>query len=243
MLASFTLEEPYLTLAELAQRTALPKPTVYRLAASLRAAGFMTQGEDGRYGLGFRLLELGAVVRGNLDIVRTCSAGMQRLADATGETVILGQVDWAAREVTIVHRLDSTHTLSVLSPIGRRSHLPPGCLGKALLMGLSQADRRRMLAEIELPASTSRSHTDKRALAAELERQSRLGYVTEQNEYLDDVSGVGAPVVYDGGWPLAAVGVVGPSTRLAGKLDEIGAMVATVAGDLRAPVLAADDSA
>jgi DNA-binding IclR family transcriptional regulator len=233
LLTAFSLDDPQLSLAELARRVGLPKPTVYRLAASLQAAGFMTQGEDGRYGLGFRLLQLGAVVRENLDIVRTCSAGMESLAAATGETVILGQVDWPAREVTIVHRLDSAHTLSVLSPIGRRSKLPPGCLGKALLMGLSPADRKRVLAGTDLPATTSRSHTNKRALLKELERQSELGYCVEEDEFLNDVSGVAAPVIHDGGWPLAAIGVVGPSTRLKGKLDEIGALVARVADGFR----------
>jgi DNA-binding IclR family transcriptional regulator len=195
----------------------------------------MTQGEDGRYALGFRLLELGAVVRENLDLVRTCAPGMERVAEATGETVILGQVDWATREVTIVHRLDSPHTLSVLSPIGRRSHLPPGCLGKALLMGLPLPERKRVTADMDFEATTAASHTDKRALLAELERQARLGYASEEDEFLEDVSGVAAPVVYDGGWPMAAVGVVGPSTRLRGKLDEIGALVAEVSAELRSP--------
>lgn len=195
----------------------------------------MTQGEDGRYALGFRLLELGAVVRESLDLVRTCVPAMERLAEASGETVILGQVDWAAREVTIVHRLDSPHTLSVLSPIGRRSHLPPGCLGKALLMGLPLKERERVIADMDLTATTAASHTDKRVLLAELKRQVDLGYASEEDEFLDDVSGVAAPVVYDGGWPIAAVGVVGPSTRLRGKLDELGRLVAEVSAGLRTP--------
>lgn len=242
LLTAFSLDEPRLPLAELARRVNLPKPTVYRLAASLQAAGFMTQGEDGRYALGFRLLQLGAVVRESLDLVRTCAPAMERLAEATGETVILGQVDWAAHEVTIVYRLDSPHTLSVLSPIGRRSNLPPGCLGKALLMGLSPKERERVIADLALEATTPASHTDKPALLAELERQASLGYAFEEDEFLADVSGAAAPVVYDGVWPMAAVGVVGPSTRLRGKLHDIGALVADASAELRVPQLAPTDA-
>lgn len=233
-MAAFTLEESRLSLGELARRVGLPKPTVYRLAASLVATGFMYQAADGSYGLGFRLLELGAVVRQNLDIVRICSAAMERLAKATEETVLLAQADWPAREVIILHRLDSAHPLSVASPIGRRSKLTAGCLTKALLMGLAPADANEVFRGLELQPATPKTH-DKDVLLRELEERRRFGYAVEEDEYLEGVSGVAAPVIVEGGRPLAALGVVGPSTRMKGKLDQIGALVRDVALDLRGP--------
>jgi DNA-binding IclR family transcriptional regulator len=235
LLSAFSLDEPRLTLLELAKRVDLPKPTVYRLASSLVAAGFMSQAEDGRYGLGFKLLELGAVVRENLDLVRTCLPDMRVLAERTGETVILGQVDWKTREVVIVHRIDSAHSLSVLSPTGRRSSIPPGCLGKAVLMGLDVESARAMLEELDLRASTPRTHTDKAALLDELDRCRKVGFAAEEDEYRDGVSGVAAPVVFESGRPHGAVGVVGPSTRLHGELEQIGALVRDLTENRRPP--------
>jgi DNA-binding IclR family transcriptional regulator len=235
LLSAFSLDEPRLTLLELSKRVDLPKPTVYRLASSLVAAGFMNQAEDGRYGLGFKLLELGAVVRENLDLVTTCLPDMRVLAERTGETVILGQVDWATREVVIVHRIDSAHSLSVLSPTGRRSSIPPGCLGKAVLMGLDRASARAVLEQLDLRGSTPRTHTDKAALLEELERCRAAGFAAEQDEYRDGVSGVAAPVVFEGGSPHGAVGVVGPTSRLHGELERIGALVRDVTESRRPP--------
>ncbi len=160
LLGAFAPEQPRLTLGALAAGTNLPKPTAHRIVTTLVQCGFMAQHEDGTYALGFRLLSLGAIVRENLDVVRACAPAMERLARATGETVILGEADWAAREVTIVHRVDSSHTLSVLSPIGRRSAIPPGALGKALLIGLADAELEAVLGALPLDAETDRTHTD-----------------------------------------------------------------------------------
>src|SRR5438270_13341466 len=104
LLSAFTIEQPLLTLAELARAAKLPKPTAHRLAAALKACGFLTQTEDGRYGLGVKLLELGAVLRESLDVVQLCSPAMDAVAAATGETVLLVTADWERREVLLVAR-------------------------------------------------------------------------------------------------------------------------------------------
>jgi IclR family KDG regulon transcriptional repressor len=232
LMSSFAPGETRLTLRELALRARLPKPTTHRIVTTLVAAGFMTQAQDGGYSLGFRLLSLGAIVRDGLDVVRVCAPAMERLAKATSETVILGEADWAAREVTIVHRVDSSHTLSVLSPIGRRSAIPPGALGKALLIGLPPEEAEAVIAALPLNAQTDRTHTDRAALVDEIARYRELGYVVEEGEYLRDVSGVAAPVLLEGTRPLAALGLVGPSTRLREQIPRLGALVRAVAAEL-----------
>jgi DNA-binding IclR family transcriptional regulator len=232
ILQAFTSSEPQLTLAELAQRVALPRPTTYRLAATLIAAGFMNQLDDGRYELGFRIVELGAIVRANLDVVRTCSGVLEQIAQATGETVILGEADWRRREVTIVHRIDSAHSLSVLSPVGRRSSIPPGALGKALLLGLQPDAAAEVIEKLDFSPQTTKTHTDRAALRQEIAELRLRGYAIEEDEYLPDVSGVAVPVLFEDARPLAAVGVVGPSTRLRGDLDRIGELVRDLASPL-----------
>jgi DNA-binding IclR family transcriptional regulator len=232
LLTAFSRERPVLTLAELAARVSLPKPTTYRLAATLAQAGFMSQRDDGRYALGFRLMELGAIVRENLDVVQICAAAMERLAAQTGETVILGAADWATLEVTIVHRVDSAHTLSVLSPVGRRSPIPPGAIGKALLMGLPVDEVERVAGALVLSRKTPRTKTDHAALVRDVEAARAASYAVEEGEYLEDVSGVAAPVIFEAERPLAAIAVVGPSTRLHDQIDVIGAVVRAAAAEI-----------
>lgn len=214
VLNAFSLETPRLTLVDLAQRVSLPKPTAYRIASTLVMEGFMTQGEDGRYGLGPRLMELGAVVGQNLDVVRTCAPAVAAIAHATGETVILAEPDWEAGEIMIVARHDSPHPLSVLSPVGRRSPIPPGAFGKALLSALPDDARGSMLSRLRLKKLTSRTHTSRKQLLAELAEAHTRGFALEQEEFIEGVSAVAVPVLFDGTRPLATIGIVGPSSRL-----------------------------
>ncbi len=242
LLAAFTAAEPRLALSDLSARVDLPKPTTYRLASTLVDAGFMTQHADGRYGLGVRLIELGSVARADLDLIEACAPMMERLADRSRETVLLGVVDWATLEITIVHRIDSPHELSVVSPVGRRSALAPGALGKALLMGLRPEELESVASRIDLSPHTERTIGDARALVAEIRRCAERGYATEIGEFIDGVSAVAVPIwlggregsdqlpgagdgAGDGSGPIAAVAVVGPSTRMEQRLAELGPLL------------------
>ncbi len=232
-MSAFSLTEPRLTLAMLAEHVSLPKPTVHRIASSLVAAGFMTQHDDGRYALGARLLELGGLVRQQLDVVTACSSAIDALAEATGETVMLAEADWPSLEIVVVACRTSTHQLAVQTALGRRMGIPLGCLGKALLMGLEPADAQAVLARMPLTASTAKTHTDRDDLEREIAAGRELGYAVAVDEYLDDVSGVGVPVMSEAGRPLAALGVVGPSSRVQPKIERIGALARELTAHLR----------
>src|SRR5262245_48074299 len=78
-----------MSLAELAQHTGLPKPTVFRLALTLENAGFLTRSDEGhQFSLGHRLISVARLVlsRGLPALARP---HMQALARAYGHTVNL----------------------------------------------------------------------------------------------------------------------------------------------------------
>jgi len=225
LLGAFTTTAPRLTLAELSERAGLPKATVHRLAATLIDSGFMVQHQDGRYGLGLRLVGAGAVARADLDLVALCAPVMARLAASTGETVLLGVADWPELEVTIVHRIDSRHELSVVSPVGRRSRITLGAIGKALLLGLEPGELEQLATELDLSAHTGLTITERAAALAEIERCRRLRFATDSGEFLPGVSAVAAPVGVIGTRAAGALAVVGPSTRLDEHLEAVGAQV------------------
>jgi DNA-binding IclR family transcriptional regulator len=233
-MSAFSLEEPILSLAELARRVDLPKPTVYRLVSSLVARGFMVRAADGRYGLGVKLMEFGAVVRENLDVVQHCAATIDAIAAETAETVLLGTADWSTLELVIVALRDSPHPLSVVSPVGSRQAIPPGgCLGRALLSGLAPREAEPIVGRLRLTPMTPKTHIDRRVLLHDLEVARELGYAAEQDEYIDGVSGVAVPVIFEATRPLAALGVVGPTSRLAGELARIGELLRDATTRLR----------
>jgi len=93
VLSAFSLTEPRLSLGELAARVGLPKATVHRLAGSLIATGFLEHGDDGRYSLGLKVSELGALARSDLDVVGVCSPALDALAANTMDEFVLFGVE------------------------------------------------------------------------------------------------------------------------------------------------------
>ena len=233
VLSAFSEAEPRLSLRELATRVGLPKATVHRLAGSLTANGFLEHREDGTYSLGPKLSELGALARSDLDIVHACSAAMDALAEATSETVLLAAADWETLEITIVATRISPQTLAVVPMTGLRQTIPPGAPSKALLLGLPAAEADKLLMRLPLPALTSKTHTDRAQVAKEIGRARAVGFAVAEDEYLDGVSGVAVPVVFEGGRPQAAIGVVGPSARMAGQLERMGELALELTAALR----------
>lgn len=226
LLSAFTLSEPWLTLAELSRRTELPKATAHRLAVALRSCGLLAQAQDGRYGLGVRLLEMGAVVRENLDVLQLCRPAIDAVAEASGETVLLVMVDWPSREILLVYRRDSPHPLAVGSPVGRRQPIPPGgALGKAVLSGLPAPQVEPVVSELTLVATTPNTPIERRLLLRQVALARQIGYAAEQDEYIDGVSSVAVPVVFEGGRPLAGLGIIGPTSRVADQIPSLGALL------------------
>ena len=233
VLSAFTPGAEQLTLAELALRTGLPKATVYRLASSLTSTGFLSHRDDGRYTLGLKLSDLGAVARARVDVVEACSPVLDALAIEAGETVLLCSADWDQLELTIVSTRVSRQVLSVTPAVGRRMKIAPGVIGKALLMGLPDDERASVLARLPLEAITERTCTDRAMLAGELRQRRPIGYVKDEGEFVDGVSGVAVPVLFDRDRPRAAIGVVGPTFRVGGELERLGRLLLEASSALR----------
>lgn len=226
ILSAFTIERPSLTLAELADRADLPKATAHRLAAALKTCGLLSQTADGRYGLGVKLLELGAIVRENLDVVQQCAPAMDAIAEASGETVLLVTADWPRRELLLVARRNSPHPLAVGSLFGRPNPIPPGgAMGKALLAGLPPSEVAAVVDSLPLVATTPKTPIERRQLLRHIDRARDAGYASEQDEFIEGASGVAVPVVFEDRRPLAAIGVVGPTSRLADSVPTLGSLL------------------
>ena len=142
---AFTHRQPVLTLGEIAEKSSLPKPTAHRLIRSLISRGLMQRTVDGRYELGFRVYELGMIARNRISLTTLASSAIETLSAETGETVILSRADVDTSEVVAVDSRIPTHALGVRPLDGRRSLVPPGPQGKALLAALTPGELNRVL--------------------------------------------------------------------------------------------------
>ena len=212
LLRAFAPTDRDLGVSELATRLALPKSSVHRLLTALAAEGLVERtAPNGRYRLGLRLYELGAIVSSHLDLHEVVSPYLDDLRNRTGETVHVSILD--AGEVVYVERRESSHTLRIFRRVGHRNHAHCTSSGKVLLAWLSADERRRIYATHGLPPHTPHTITDPNLLEEELVRVRERGYAENINESELGASSVAAPIRDVSGSVIAAIAIAAPSAR------------------------------
>jgi IclR family acetate operon transcriptional repressor len=201
------------SLVELTQDAALPKPTAHRMLSTLVDAGLVAREPDGRrFTVGPRVARfaLDALLNGVVRAPR--HAILARLAAEVGETVNLTMLD--GDEVVYLDRVEAAWPLRVTLQPGSRVPLHCTASGKLLLALLPAARRAKIVDALELERHTARTITDRRALAAELTRIRRERVATDDEEYLAGLVCIAVPVATPGGRVVASVAVHAPVARM-----------------------------
>lgn len=210
VLGAFSRGGVSLTPMEIAARTDLPLPTVYRLAQALAEHG-MLERDGARFMLGVTLLRLGALVADGIDVRRQARPHMRWLAEQTGENVEL-QIRHGADRIPIEF-VPSSQNLRPFVEIGAPLSLHAGSGGKALLAWLPP---RQSLALAE--ASAARVQTvrplDLGALPEELAHVRAQGWAFSDSEGIQGVASLSAPVFDANGAVVGVIMVSAPSVRL-----------------------------
>lgn len=211
---------------ELAQATGLARSTVSRLLAALERSHLISRDVEGHGYLPGPLFEQYAARTDTREwLAREAHSTMAALSDATGETINLGVPVGGA--VVQIAQVDSTFMIGSRNWVGVDLPAHSSSLGKTLYA----------FGALDLPAQlealTERTVTDPDTLRAEFEVIRRRGWATTVDELEVALTGIGAPVRLRGRL-VAALGVSGPTSRLSGRLDELGRLVSRHADDLSA---------
>ncbi|RKD88013.1 IclR family transcriptional regulator [Halopiger aswanensis] len=202
------------SITELADHLELTKGTVHNHISTLQENRFVVK-EDNQYELSLRFLIFGEYVRNNNILYQIGEPEVQELADETGE---------------IVHLSTEQHGLSMKlckilgeDAVGERFHsvklqrpdyLHYTATGKAILAFLPQSRVERIVDEYGLAEMTDNTITDRSTLFDELAATRERGYSLNDQEEVDGVRAVGAPVRVQTGRVLGAVSVSGPVSRM-----------------------------
>ncbi|WP_330460886.1 IclR family transcriptional regulator [Streptomyces sp. NBC_00820] len=181
----------------------LPVSSAHRILGRLVEERFAAYDEDTRrYALGSRVLELSRGFQRSPAGYSAAAAPMRRLAARTGLPVIAGVLQGA--DVLLVLSVQGTQHLQLRSAEGTRNPWHATSLGKALVAGLPEEDRERLLSE-PLAAVTPRTVTDPDLLRAELALVRRRGWaeVDEANEIGVRSIAAALPGMPEGSQPLA----------------------------------------
>jgi DNA-binding IclR family transcriptional regulator len=184
-------------LAELCDRTGLPRATAYRLAAALEVHRLSGRDEEGRWRLGPAVSELAAHVSDPL--LAAGAVVLPRLRETTGESVQLYRREGTSR--VCVAALEPPAGLRDTVPVGARLPMTAGSGAKVLLAHSDTATQ-----EAVLPAAM---FTDR--VLAEVRRRGWAQSVAEREP---GVASVSAPVRDGRGVVIAAISVSGPVDRM-----------------------------
>lgn len=208
VLAAFSPERPALTLTELSARAALPLTTTHRLVSSLADAGFLERQADGRYHVGLRLWEIGALAPRGLGLREAALPFMEDLYEVTRHNVQLAVRD--GTESLYVERIAGRRAVRVLTRVGGRFPLHPTGVGRVLLAWAPEEVVEAVLAA-PLRAYTPCTVTDPEVLRRELAAVRARGYAVNDRQVTLDALSVAAPVTSADGAVVAAVSVVVPA--------------------------------
>lgn len=187
-------------LAELCERTGLPRATAHRLAAGLEVHRLLDRDGDGRWRVGHAITELAAHVDDPL--LAAGAVVLPRLREITGESVQLYRRDGTTR--ICVAALEPPSGLRDTVPVGARLPMTAGSGAKVLLAYSDLATRQAVLATAKF---------SDRALA----EVRRRGWAQSAAEREPGVASASAPVRDTRGAVIAAVSVSGPIDRMGRK--------------------------
>jgi len=196
----------------------LPKPTVYRLLSSLEAWGYVDHDDHKGYKLGTKFLFLGIKVQESQEIKKIARPFLKELNAITNETVFLGVLD-KGRSL-YVDKLDSNHSVRLVSRIGSRNYLHSTGLGKCLLSGLDEKEVINLLDKQGMPAMTENTIIEKDILLQKLRIVREKGFVTDNIENEEGVRCIAAPVKDHKGKVVSAVSISGPMQRITDEAIE-----------------------
>jgi len=204
------------TLAEIADEHDIAKSTAHRHLQTLVRSGFVVK-KDRTYGIGLKFLEYGIHAR-RIKSYRLAKAKTKELAQKTAERVQF-IVEENGRGI-YVYRKTGENAVHTDPGIGKPCPLHATAAGKAILSQLPEERVGRIIENRGLPRFTDSTITDEATLYRELEEGRERNYCINNQENIDGIRGLGAPILSKDGDVIGALSVSGPVHRFSDEWFE-----------------------
>jgi IclR family pca regulon transcriptional regulator len=214
MIEAFSGARRKLGIADIADIVGVSRSTTHRYAMTLVALGHLEQDSRRKYRLAQHAADAGGAAIGAIRRELAARAVLEELREETGHTVSMGVLN--GPRVIYIHRL-LTHGVGQYAAdgdLGVGASIPAYCsaLGKVLLASISDAERRELLAGIELKPLAPNTIEERDELAAELDRISTRGVVISDEELIAGARSIAALVPRPRSEHPAAIDVTVPSS-------------------------------
>ena len=205
--------EEAISLKEISEKSGLHPSTAHRILNDLATGRFVDRSQPGSYRLGMRLLELGNLVKGRLNVRDAALGPMRELHQHIQQPVNLSMRQ--GDEIIYVERAYSERSgMQVVRAIGGRAPLHLTSVGK-LFLAADDAHRIRAYAtRTGLQGHTKNSITSLEVLERELSRVRQYGQANDNEELELGVRCIAAGIYDDQDKLVAGLSISAPSGRL-----------------------------
>lgn len=205
--------EDSMSLKDISEKAGLHPSTAHRILNDLATGRFVDRTQPGSYRLGMRLLELGNLVKGRLNVRDAAVVPMRELHKLTQQPVNLSvrQGD----EIVYVERAFSERSgMQVVRAIGGRAPLHLTSVGKLFLAADDPQRIQAYAARTGLHGSTKNSLTQLETLERELSKVRQYGQANDNEELELGVRCMAAGIYDDQKRLVAGLSISAPSERM-----------------------------
>lgn len=199
-----------LGVSALASKLRLTKSNAHRILRTLTGLGYAQQTADGLYAPTLKGWELGTLVMNRLDVVQVAKPYLNELNVTTGESAYLATLNGSS--VVYLDVLESRYPIRIRSVIGGSAPAHCSASGK-LLLAYNPLIAEQYLAK-PLERYTARTLTKRSDLERKLESIRRAGYSINDEEWVEGVCGISAPVHDGHRLGIAAIGITALKERV-----------------------------
>jgi len=191
----------------------IPKNSAFRIAKTLSSYGYLEYDEASkRYSLGYRLLTLGLALLDEDGILEKAHDILKDLRDETNETALLGRI--LSTHGVVLEQALSTQPVKFHINIGHQFLLHTGAPGKAMVSFFPTGERDSLLGKLEYPVFNERTISSQLKFEEEVEIIRACGYATDDEEEVQGLRCVAAPILNHKGYPIAAIWITAPTYRM-----------------------------
>lgn len=228
-----------LAFSQISKGLPFSRTTIHRILYTLGKLGYVEKTEIGsRYRLTGKFHDISGNILFFQHLQAVSKSVMRTLLVRYSETVNLGSLD--GRQVAYLDVAQSPSALPIAAFPGDRNPVHSTALGKAILAFLPEQQIRTILGDSPLLRKTSNTITQHARLLEHLALIRGERVALDQEENVDGVTCVAAPIFGPSGRVIAAFSVSGPVNRMSEKMSalksDVRAAACSVTRMLKPPV-------
>ncbi len=212
VMRGFSRERRHMSIAQLSQKTGIPRASVRRCLYTLTQLGYVGTDDGRNYSLRPKVLGLGHAYLSSTPMVVAAQPYLDRVSEAVNESCSLATLD--GEDILYLARSVTSRIISVTLNVGSR--LPAHCtsIGYLLLANLPPAELDAFLAKAELKPYTERTITSPDKLREQLAQVRQTDYAIADRLMEIAVRSIAVPVRNAAGKVVAGMNVIVEANRV-----------------------------